>query len=53
MLRLDGRAVGHEAIAYSSDSHVPEICVDAGSIAHADRTQWLCFGTSTRVGALP
>src|ERR1051325_105653 len=31
VLRIDGRLVGHEAIAYSSEETPDRICVDAGS----------------------
>lgn len=42
-LQLDARAVGREAIAYSSDLEIQGICVDAASIAHTSPPRWLCF----------
>lgn len=44
VLRLDGRLVGHEAIAYTTDTQVRDICVDAASVAHSGATWWLCPG---------
>jgi len=41
--RLDGRAVGREAISYQSDVPLRDICVDAASIAHAAPSVWLCL----------
>jgi len=41
--RIDGRAVGREAIAYTSTVAVRDICVDAASIAHTAPPRWLCF----------
>jgi hypothetical protein len=42
-MRIDGRAVGGEAIAYSSAVSPHEICIDAATIAHVETTQWLCL----------
>ena len=41
--RIDGRAIGSEAIAYSSSVEVAGICVDAASIAHTTPALWLCL----------
>jgi hypothetical protein len=42
-LPLDGRAAGHEAIAYAAErSEVAQICADLGAIAHAE-AHWVCF----------
>ena len=42
-LPLDGRATGHEAIAYEAEkSRIAQVCLDAGAIAHAS-SQWVCF----------
>jgi hypothetical protein len=43
---LDGRAVGGEAIAYSADGSITDICIDAASIAHHPATRWLCLPAS-------
>jgi len=42
-LRIDGRAVGGETIAYVTDTPLREVCVDAASIVHADSPAWSCF----------
>lgn len=42
-MRLDGRAVGREAIAYAGDASVRGVCIDAASIAHRSPPRWLCF----------
>lgn len=42
-LRLDGRAVGREAVAYPSESSLAEICIDAGTIAHNATAHWMCL----------
>lgn len=41
--RLDGRAVGSEAIAYTGSVAVSRICVDAASITHMSPAVWLCL----------
>ncbi len=43
VMRIDGRVVGREAIAYPSDAPLTDICVDAGMIAHASMAYWLCL----------
>jgi len=45
-LRLDGRASGHEALAYGSAPALAAVCVDAAAIAHASPPRWLCFEAS-------
>lgn len=47
-LRIDGRAVGGEAIAYLRDSDLADVCVDAASIAHATPELWMCFRTEDK-----
>jgi hypothetical protein len=39
---LDGRTVGHEAIAYSAEVVVRDVCVDVAAIAHGDGERWMC-----------
>jgi len=41
--RIDGRAVGSEAIAYWSSVELAGICVDAASITHTTPALWLCL----------
>src|SRR5262245_9362188 len=43
LLRLDGRAVGRESIEYPSERSLDSFCIDAGSIAHANQSSWVCF----------
>lgn len=45
-LEIDGRATGHEAIAYPSDERIAEVCVDAASLTHEGPARWLCFASS-------
>lgn len=52
-LRIDGRAVGREALAYPADTPISEICVDAASIAHASTEQWMCLASSTQPVEVP
>jgi hypothetical protein len=48
-LRLDGRAVGTETIAYEGDDVAThEVCVDAASIVHAEPAMWSCFPGAER-----
>jgi hypothetical protein len=42
-LRIDGRAVGREAIEYPSKGTLKSLCVDAGSIARSSVPRWVCF----------
>lgn len=44
LMRLDGRAVGREAIEYPSGQPLARLCIDAASIAHASPPRWVCFG---------
>lgn len=46
-LPLDGRATGHEAIAYQAtgQARVTQVCVDAAAIAH-DAGPWMCFAAA-------
>ncbi len=44
LMRLDGRAVGREAIEYPSNRPLARLCIDAASIAHASPPRWICFG---------
>jgi hypothetical protein len=46
-LRLDGRAVGHEAIAYETDTPMRELCVDAAGIARTETAAWMCVGSDS------
>jgi hypothetical protein len=39
---LDGRTVGHEAIAYSAEVAVGDVCVDVAAIAHGEGERWMC-----------
>jgi hypothetical protein len=41
---LDGRNIGAEALAYPADRAMPQLCVDAATLVHEARPQWLCFG---------
>jgi hypothetical protein len=56
---LDGRSVGAEALAYLPDAPadlpLPQVCVDAATLAHQGRPHWLCFGgpAGTVVGRAP
>ncbi len=43
VMRIDGRAVGREAIEYPSKQTLTSMCVDAGSIAHSPVPRWVCF----------
>ena len=43
VVELDGRSAAQEAIAYPAEDGLAQLCVDAGSVAHAP-SQWLCFG---------
>jgi hypothetical protein len=42
-MRVDGRTMGHEALAYSSDEPLVQVCVDAASIVQRTPERWLCF----------
>jgi len=44
-LELDGRWVGSETLAYPVEASLAQVCVDAGSITHAN-AQWVCFARS-------
>lgn len=44
-LRLDGRAVGREALAYPTDVPLAEVCIDAGTIAHGATAHWMCLSS--------
>lgn len=44
-LRLDGRAVGREALAYPTDAPLAEVCIDAGTIAHGATAHWMCLSS--------
>jgi len=44
VLQIDGRLVGHEAIAYPAPESLGQVCVDVASIAQQAPAQWLCFG---------
>jgi hypothetical protein len=44
-LRLDGRAVGREALAYPTDQPLAEVCIDAGTIAHGATAHWMCLSS--------
>jgi len=52
-LRIDGRAVGGEAIAYESDESPKQICIDAGGITHAPTATWLCIGSRPLLTEVP
>jgi hypothetical protein len=43
-LRVDGRWTGREALAYPAEVAIAQVCVDAASIAHEPRAQWVCLG---------
>jgi hypothetical protein len=45
-LRLGGRYRGKEAIAYTSGEAIAEVCVDAGSLVHAQFERWVCMPRS-------
>jgi len=53
LVRLDGRAVGREAIAFPADTPISEICVDAASIAHASTAQWMCLASRSQTREVP
>jgi hypothetical protein len=40
---LDARMPGHEAIAYTADDPVPQLCIDLATVAHVAGTQWRCL----------
>jgi hypothetical protein len=40
--QLDGRARGHEAIAYPTAVALAEVCVDAAAIASTTPPSWVC-----------
>jgi hypothetical protein len=42
-MRIDGRAVGHEAIEYPSNRTLERMCIDTAPIAHAVQPVWVCF----------
>jgi hypothetical protein len=52
-LRIDGRAVGGEAIAYERDESPKQICIDAGGITHAPTAAWLCIGSRPLLTEVP
>jgi hypothetical protein len=43
---LDGRTVGHEAIAYAADIDVHDVCIDLATIAHGEGERWVCVTPS-------
>lgn len=43
LMRIDGRAVGREAIEYPSNKPLADVCIDVASIAHAAPARWVCF----------
>jgi len=53
VLRIDGRAVGREALAYPADTPISEICIDAASIAHGSSAQWMCLATRSQLVEVP
>jgi hypothetical protein len=48
LLRIDGRAVGKEAIAYPADTPISEICVNVATIAHGAISQWTCLASRSQ-----
>lgn len=52
-LRIDGRVVGGEAIAYESDESPQQICVDAAAISHVPTPAWLCIGSRPQLTEVP
>jgi len=48
VLFLDGRAVGHEAIAYPSDAPLGVVCFDAATIARASAVHWMCLPSNSQ-----
>ena len=54
-LRVDGRATGREAIAYSAPdgTRVVDVCVDAASVAGTTPAAWLCFSNSVEIAGVP
>jgi hypothetical protein len=46
---LDGRSAGHEALAYPSNQHVQQLCVDAAGLAAAAEARWLCFSSAAPI----
>lgn len=53
VLRIDGRAVGREALAFPADTPIGEICVDAASIAHGSSAQWMCLASRSQPVEVP
>jgi hypothetical protein len=45
-LHIDGRTIGHEALAYLSQPELAEVCVDAASVAQSTQAMWMCFAQS-------
>jgi hypothetical protein len=52
---LDGRKAGGEWLAYPADRAIPQVCIDAATLAHQGPPHWLCFGSAagTVVGSVP
>jgi hypothetical protein len=53
VMRIDGRAVGREALAYPADTPISEICIDAASIAHGSIAQWMCLAPRSETVEVP
>jgi hypothetical protein len=43
---LDGRSVGHEAIAYAANADVHDVCIELAAIAHGGGERWVCVTPS-------
>ena len=52
-MRIDGRAVGREALAFPADTTIDEICIDAASIAHGSSAQWMCLVSRPQTVEVP
>jgi hypothetical protein len=54
-IALDGRNVGAEALVYPAGRAMPQLCVDAATLAQQRSPRWLCFGPPARrvVGRAP
>jgi hypothetical protein len=43
-LDLDGHYGGSEAIAYTAEQTIVQVCVDIASLVHQAPARWMCFG---------
>jgi hypothetical protein len=53
LMRIDGRAVGRETLAFPADTTINEICIDAATIAHGSSAQWMCLDSRPQTVEVP